>query len=243
MSVNRAKPVNAEKPRRFWEEAGTAAHGDGFAVTLDGRTARTPGGAPLVLPTEPAAAIAAEEWAAQGEFLEAASMPATRLAFTAIDAVSATREPVADEVARYAGSDLLCYREAVEEALARRQADHWQPLLDWAAEELDLPLICATGIVHQAQPEGTGELARVLALRLDDFSLTGLASAVSLFGSAVLGFALQRGRLDGQGAFHLSRLDEAWQEERWGVDAEAAERTAAHLREAEALDRWFRALG
>lgn len=242
MSVNRAKPVNAEKVRRFWKQAGTAPHAGGWAVTLDGRVAHTPGGAPLALPTEAAAALVAAEWEAQGEVLEPASMPATRLAHTALDHVPAARQGVAAEIARYAGSDLLCYREAQAGALAALQAERWQPLLAWAADELDLALTCTAGVIHHPQPEGTVEKAWGLAAALDDFALTGLAAATSLFGSAVLAFALQRGRLGGAEAFDLSRLDETFQEERWGVDAEAAERTAAMRAEASVLERWFVAI-
>jgi len=242
MSVNRAKAVNLEKPRRFWKEAGAGPVDGGFAVLLDGRTARTPGGTPLVLPTEALAALVAEEWAAAGEEIEFASMPATRLAFTAIDRVPQAREGVAEEVARYAGSDLLCYFAEEPEALVARQAAAWEPLLAWAEAELGLPLNRATGILPCAQPEGTAERVKALAFALDDFALTALASATGLLGSAVLAFAVQRGRLSAGEAHDLSRLDEAFQEERWGVDAEAAERTANRAAEAETLGRWFDAL-
>ena len=242
MSVNRAKAVNLEKPRRFWKEASAGPVEGGFAVLLDGRGAKTPDGARLVLPTEAAAGLVAGEWAAQGEEIEFAAMPATRLAFTAIDRVPASREGVAEEVARYAGSDLLCYFAEEPDALVARQQAAWEPLLAWAETELGLPLNRATGILHCAQPEGTAERVKALALELDDFSLTALASATGLFGSAVLAFALQRGRVDAAEAHDIARLDEAFQEERWGIDAEAAERTANRAAEAETLGRWFAAL-
>jgi len=243
MPVTRAKPENLEKPRRFWKEAVAGPREDGgFPVLLDGRAAKTPGGAKLLLPTEGLARLVAAEWAAQGERLEIATMPATRLAFTALERVPAAREAVAEEVARYAGSDLLCYFAEGPEALVERQEAGWGPLLAWAEAELDLRFERATGIVHREQPSETGERVKALALGLDDFGLAGLASATALFGSAVLGLALQRGRLDGGAAFALSRLDEAFQEEQWGIDAEAAERAAAMRAEARMLERWFAAL-
>ena len=98
-----------ERLKRFWKAADVAKGEGGWSVTLDGRTPRTPAHAPLTLPTEAAARLAADEWSAQGEFLDPATMPATRLASTAIDRVSQVREAVADEISAFAGSDLLCY--------------------------------------------------------------------------------------------------------------------------------------
>ena len=152
------------------------------------------------------------------------------------------REPVAEEIAAYAGSDALCYLAEAPASLVERQARQWGGWRNWAARELGVALEPREGIIHRAQsPEAIGRV-RTLALELDDFGLAALALAVPLFGSAVLGLALQRGAASGAELFEASRLDEAFQEERWGVDEEAAERTAARRAEAEMLDRWFRAL-
>ena len=231
-----------ERLKRFWKAVDVAEGQDGWAVTLDGRTPKTPAGAPLVLPTAAAARLAAEEWAAQGEFLDPATMPATRLAATAIDRIGEAREAVADEIAAFAGSDLLCYLAEHPTALAVEQAREWTPWRDWAAAECGVALEPVEGIIHRAQDPAAIARVRELALALDDFGLAGLAMATPLLGSAVLGLALHRGALSGEAAFELSRLDEAFQERQWGVDAEAAERTAARRAEAMLLERWFRTL-
>lgn len=231
-----------ELPRRFYKAVSVAAAGEGFAVQLDGRTPRSPAGKPLVPPTEPLAALIAEEWAGQNEHILMATMHATRLGWTALDRVADAHTEVAEEVARYAGSDLVCYVAEGPVALVERQAKAWSPLRAWAAEELGVALHPVEGIIHQPQPAASLLRAEKHAEALDDFSLAGLAHATALFGSAVLGFALQRRRLDGQAAFELSRIDEAFQEERWGVDAEAAERTERLAQEAAMLERWFAAL-
>ena len=230
------------RPRRFWTTVEVAARDGGWAVLLDGRAPRTPAGAPLVLPTEGAARLAADEWAVQGEVIDPATMPATRLAATAIDRVGAARAAVADEIAAFAGSDVLCYLAEAPAALVERQAREWAPWRAWAAAELVVDLQPTEGLRHLPQDPAALERIRALALALDDFSLTALAAATPLFGSAVLAFAVQRGALSGAAAFELSRLDEAFQEDQWGVDAEAAERTAARRAEAMLLERWFRAL-
>jgi len=231
-----------ELPRRFYKVVSVAPTDEGFAVQLDGRTPKSPAGKPLVAPREPLAALIAEEWEAQGEHILMATMHATRLGWTALDRVAEAHQEVAEEVARYAGSDVLCYLAKEPAALIERQAKAWAPLRDWAAQALGVELHPVEGVIHQPQPAASLLRTEKHAEALDDFSLAGLAHATALFGSAVLGFALQRGQLDGQAAFELSRLDEAFQEERWGVDAEAAERSERLAEEALMLERWFAAL-
>lgn len=231
-----------ERLKRFWVDVTVAPRENGFVVLLDGRTPKTPAHAPIILPTFAAARLVADEWAGQGEFIDPATMPATRLAATAIDRVSQAREPVAEEIAAYAGSDLLCYLAEHPGSLVAEQVSQWGPWRDWAAAELGVLLEPTHGIIHRAQDPGTIGQVKAHALSLDDFSLTGLATAVPLLGSAVLGLALQRRALSGVEAFDLSRLDEICQERQWGVDAEAEQRTAARRSEADLLDRWFRAL-
>ena len=232
-----------ERLKRFWKAVDVVGGDDGWSITLDGRTPKTPAHAKLTLPTQAAAHLVAEEWAAQGEFIEPGTMPATRLASTAIDRVSQTRKPVADEIAAYAGSDALCYLAEHPTPLVTRQAREWAPWRDWAASELGVALEPAQGIVHRTQDPTAIARVRELALTLDDFALTGLATAVPLLGSAILGLALQRGALPGDTAFDLSRLEEAFQEEQWGIDADNADRTALRRAEAVLLERWFKALG
>jgi chaperone required for assembly of F1-ATPase len=213
-----------EKPHRFYKTVEVAPEEGGFAIRLDGRPVRTPNGGRLVLPTRALADQVAQEWAAQGELLEVAQMHATRLANTAIESIPSARAETAEVVAGYAASDLLCYWAEAPQALVERQRYHWGPVLEWIEAEAKLQQV------------------REIALALDDFGLAGLAFGAALFGSAILSIALQRGWATGQQAFELSRLDESWQEEQWGTDEEAAERTARLRTEAAMLERWFRAL-
>jgi chaperone required for assembly of F1-ATPase len=214
----------------------------GFTVLLDARGLRGPKGAQIALPTRELADLVAQEWAAQGETLALASMHATRLANTAIESVPQAREATAQAIADYAASDLLCYYATDPPGLLERQQRLWIPVLERAQDEARLRFIRASGIVHQTQPPDTLARVKALALELDDFGLTGLAFGAALFGSAVLALAVLRGWLGGEDAYGLSRLDEAWQEEKWGIDEEAAERTARQLGEAGLLQRWFEAL-
>ena len=233
---------SAEPPKRFYKAARAAPLDGGFAVMLDGRAVRTPRGSRLVLPSETLAALIAEEWEAQRETVELAHMRATRLAFTAADRVSLAHDETVVEIVQFAGSDLLCYFAQAPRALVRRQQAQWGPLLDWADRALGVRLEPVAGIIHRPQPAES--LARVQALcaETDDFTLTGLAFGAGLFGSAVLALAVWKRELSGEAAFDLSRLDEAFQEEHWGVDDEAAHRAAWRRQEAVLVDSWFSAL-
>lgn len=229
----------ADVVRRFWKEVSIAEDRDGFAVMLDTRRLRTPAGAALILPSRAKADMVADEWRAQGEIVALASMPATRLAQTALDRVRGTREAVAAEVARYGGTDVVCYLADGPDALCERQEAGWAPWRLWSGETLGAALVAVRGLLHQPQDGRALKRLAALALELDDFDLAALASLTSLYGSAVLAFAVQRGALDAVEAYELSRIDELYQQARWGVDEEAAERTRLHHDEAAMLGRWL----
>lgn len=201
------KPDLLQRPRRFYKAATAGPVDGGFAVLLDGRTPKSPARSPLVLPTLALAQLVAAEWEVQVEVIDSTAMPATRLAFTAIDRIRETRAEVAGEVAAYAGSDLLCYWADHPTPLVERQKRDWGALLDWARAELDVHLTPASGVIHTAQPPAALASVEALALTLDDFSLAGVAYGAGLFGSTVLALALRAGRVTGRKALDLSRLD------------------------------------
>jgi chaperone required for assembly of F1-ATPase len=240
MAGRLAPPV--ELPRRFYKTVSTAPAPGGHGVLLDGKPVKTPAGALLTAPTAALARMLADEWDAQTTHIDTTGMGAVRLASTAIDFMPQARDGVVEEIARYAGSDALCYFAEGPDTLVERQTVRWGAMLDWAARDLQLEFLRVTGIGHRSQPPQTLRAVAELAAREDDFGLAGLAHATALFGSAILGLALRRGELDGDAAHDLARLDEAFQEERWGIDEEAAERTANRLAEARMLDGWFTAL-
>ncbi len=231
-----------DRPRRFYKSVSISQADDGFAILLDERQVRGPLGGRLLTPTRALAEMIAAEWERQGETLDIVGMHATRLANTAIDSIPQARAATARSVAEYAGADLLCYFAEEPQTLVSRQSAAWEPVLTRAEQEFGVAFVRAAGIIHQAQPEATLAQVRALAESLDDFRLAGVAFGASLYGSAVLALALQRGWLDGAQALALSRLDEIYQEEAWGVDEEAAERVARLTVESAMLDAWFRAL-
>lgn len=239
---------SAERMRRFYKAADVApAEGGGFAVRLDARQPRSPQGHALVLPTEALARLVADEWAAQGDNILPETMPATRLAWGALTLAdderdAGVRHGAVARVAGFAETDLLCYFADGPPSLVERQERRWGPVIDWAEPALGASFHRTQGVIHQPQPPATIARIEALAGAESDFALAGLAAAAALFGSAILAFALRRGELTAEAAFELCRLDETFQEERWGVDAEAAARVDAMAAEAVMLGAWFAAL-
>jgi chaperone required for assembly of F1-ATPase len=229
-ALNMAEPI-----RRFYERA--AVDGDG--VMLDQRRLRTPRGAAFAAPTAPLAAAIAEEWNAQGEHIIPSSMPLTQLAFAAIDHTPGRREALADYVAKFGETDLVCHRAAAPAALVARQAKLWDPLVAWSARDLGVMLSVVTGVSPAApHPEGL-ETLRAHAAACDDFQLTALAQAAGAAGSAVVGLALLHGRLNAESAFAAAALEDIWSMENWGEDAEARARLDAQRRELENVQRFL----
>ena len=210
------------KAKRFWKQATVAPEGDGFTVLLDRRTIRTPARQPLVVPVRALADRIAAEWDAQQDKIDPNTMPFTRSANAAIDKVRAQRAEVNDLIAAYGDADLLCYRAEAPVELVARQAAAWDPLLAWARDEQGIDLQAFTGVVHQ--PQSAGALARAVELTkaMDAFELAAFHDLVSLSGSFVLGLAAARRMRPPEELWELSRLDETWQQEHWGIDDEAA---------------------
>lgn len=213
--------------KRFWSEVDVVAEAEGWAIALDGRAVRTPARAPLVLATEALAQAVAEEWAAQEGRVRPEAMPLTRAANSAIDKVAPQREAVVEMLAAYGATDLLCYRAEAPAALARRQAEAWDPLLAWARDALGAPLVATTGLVPVAQPDHALAALRGRIAAQDVFGLTALHDLVTLSGSLVIGLAAVEGARPADALWSCARLDEDWQESQWGRDAEAAEAAEA----------------
>lgn len=228
--------------KRFWDKAAAEPTETGWVVLLDGRPMRLPGGPELRVGSLALAEALAAEWQAagggKGGEVTAEDLKLTQLAGTAQERIAGNPAPTVEALARYAESDLLCYRAEGPETLARRQAEAWQPWLDWAALEYDAPLKVTTGVMHTPQDETALETLRRAVAAQDAMCLAGLGMIVPALGSLVLGLALAAGRLEPEQAVAAAFLDETFQAEFWGEDAEAAARrrrvgdevaTAAHF--------------
>jgi chaperone required for assembly of F1-ATPase len=211
--------------KRFYKVAAAVREEGGSGVSLDGRPVKTLARNSLLLPTAALAEAIAAEWDDQGEEIDPRAMPLTGLANAAIDRVAPDPGAFARSLARYGESDLLCYRAEGPQPLVRRQADLWDPLLDWASRRFGVDFEIVHGVMHRPQPAATvAALTEAVAGR-DSFRLAALSPLVTVSGSLLIALALAEGEIGLEQAWSAATLDEAWQAEQWGDDPLAA---AAH---------------
>jgi chaperone required for assembly of F1-ATPase len=176
----------------------------------------------LVAPARVLAEALAAEWDAQKDRVDPAVMPLTRLANSIIDGVAPAPQPVAAEIEKYLGTDLLFYRAATPAGLIASQQQHWDPIVDWARENLGARFVLTEGIVHVRQPE-TAIAAAVRAIPngadvKGAWRLGALNVITTLTGSALLALAVAAGRLTTDAAWTAAHLDEDWNMQFWGRD-------------------------
>jgi chaperone required for assembly of F1-ATPase len=229
--------------KRFYQKAEPAKKAGGYAITLDGKPIKTPGKRDLLVPSGALAAAIAEEWNAQETEVRAATMPLTRLATTAVDRVATQRGAIIEQTANYAATDLVCYRAKHPPALAARQQAVWQPLIDWAVLRYDAPLVVTSGVIPKTQSAESLHAFAAAVAEHDDFALTALHLATAACGSLIIALALLEGQLDAEAAFAASQLDESFQIEGWGEDAEQAARRRALAADIQAAARFISLLG
>lgn len=230
-------------PKRFYTQVSVAPVEGGYGVHLDGRPVRTPGRGPVAVKTEAAARLLADEFDAQATEINPVRMPVTRLVNTVIDGVSREPDAVAEDILRYASTDLLCYRADSPERLVELQAQAWDPILDWARNRLGARLFLAEGVMHVEQPrEAIASIGVHLRLDSDPFRLGCLHVMTTLTGSALLALAVDAGEIDSETAWTLAHVDEDWTISQWGEDAEAAAARANRRRDMRAADALLKAL-
>lgn len=222
--------------KRFYKAAAVGPEGN---ILLDGKPVRTPSGAALALPAALLAEAVADEWNAQEEKVDPRAMPLTGLANAAIDRIAPDRAAFAAGLAAYGESDLVCYRAEGPEALAARQAAHWDPVLGWAQQRYDVVFELAQGVIHMPQPPETVALLQAAVAARSAFELAGLSPLVTVSGSLLIALAVAEGALGLEPAWTAATLDEAWQAEQWGEDEEAKAALAARRRDFEAGARFL----
>jgi chaperone required for assembly of F1-ATPase len=210
-------------PKRFYK---AAAADDGNCLRLDGKAAKTRGGAALVAPSGALGAAIADEWNAQGDVIDFNAMPLTRFAMTLVDLGDSDAGKWRGVLRSFLKSDLLCYRASHPAALVARQNEIWDPLLRWASDALGVKLACGVGVSFVDQPAGALAAGDRAIAAASAATLLGVKSAAEISGSAIIALALAHKTFDADYLFEASRVDENFQQEQWGVDAEAAARAA-----------------
>ena len=227
--------------KRFYKEATAGADGP-FHILLDGRAVKTPKKRALFLPTHALAEAVAAEWAEQGTMIEPGTMPLTRFANTAIDAVADSLDAVAGDIIAFAGSDHLCYRAGAPQELQQVQAGHWDPVLTWAREALGARFTVVNGVMPVEQPPAALSMMASALLPHDAFRLTGLHVLTTLTGSALLALAHARGFLTAGETWAAAHVDEDYQISLWGVDDEAERRRRLRRAEFDAASAFLKLL-
>lgn len=230
-------------PKRFYTAAGVEERGGQYHVLLDGRAIRTPKKNTVMVPSRALGEAIAAEWNAQQAQIDPATMPLTRYANTILDGIVGREAEIGADVAKYAGTDLLCYRADAPQELVDRQAALWDPLLAWARSDLNMPLVATEGMMPVAQLGDTLARAQTALADLDAFRLAGLHTMTTLMGSVVLALAVLKGRLTAQDAWNAAHVDEDWQIRKWGEDAEATARRQRRWEEMQQAERLLRLLG
>ncbi|MDB5558983.1 MAG: ATPase [Enterovirga sp.] len=232
--------ATGEAPKRFFTQAGVAEREGGFVLTLDGRPARTPGRAPLALPTRALAEAVAAEWDAQGATIDPTTMPLTRLANSTIDGVVPRADEVRADLVRYAGSDLVVYRASEPERLVAEQAAAWDPVHAYARDALGAHFLLSEGVMFVQQPaEAIAAVEAELAREPSPFALAALHVMTTLTGSVLIAMMHAAGRLTVEEAWRAAHADEFFQESRWGEDYEASERRKRREAEFQAASRFL----
>lgn len=229
--------------KRFWTNAVAVPRPEGgHAVLLDGKPLRLPGGAPLATRFAALAEAIADEWqqagGTKGGEMTMEAVPLTRLLGTAQDRIAPDPAAMVAGLAKFAETDLLCYR-AEDPTLAAMQAREWQPLLDWAADVHGAPLTVTAGLMPVPQPPASLDALHNAVAAHGEEELAALGLAVPALGSLVLGLALSAARLSATEAHRLAVLDETHQEQRWGTDWEAEERRARAAAELALAERFL----
>lgn len=225
--------------KRFWKQVEVVEASGGFGVELDGRRLKTPGRADLLVPSKALAEAIAVEWQECGEKIDPRLMPLTGLANAAIERVAADRQAFAAGLARYAESDLFCYRAEGPAPLAARQAESWDVLLGWARRRYDVDFATCSGVMHVAQPAETVRKLGHAVTMLDNFQLAGLSPLVTIGGSLVAALAVLEEMMPAEDAWEAVSLDDRWQLEQWGDDPEARAALDARRRDFLAAARFL----
>ncbi|MEN2494790.1 MAG: hypothetical protein TECD_00698 [Hyphomicrobiaceae bacterium hypho_1] len=218
---NSNNPIMRQLPKRFYSSVLSEERNIGWCILLDGKPVRTPRKQIIGLTSEALVKEIAREWEAQVDFIDASTMPITCIVNTGIDYVNKALDEVKDEIVKFANNDLLCYRVDNPRELTKLQNKFWNNPLDWLSNEHSVSLQITTGIMPMFQPISELNKFRNLLHDLHELELAALQVAVTLTGSAVLGYAVFTGVISSEAAWAAAHVDEDWQIAQWGEDSEA----------------------
>jgi len=225
----------ATPQKRIFDKAEVVEQEQGFTVTLDGRTVKTPARRDLILPTQKLGHSIALEFNNQSEKIDPKTMPATRLANTVIDGIADNPQPIAEDIMRFIAADQLFYRAGAPEELMARQRAAFDPVLDFIETKFSCHFEIGETLTFITQKrESLSPLRHYINAIACPFILGGLHAITTLTASGLIAIALKEVALDGDKAWEIAHLEEDWTAEHWGEDEEAMARRAYLHREFDA---------
>ena len=242
VEMSKAKMEKRPLPRRFYKRVALDPVRDSYAITLDGSPIKTPAKNMLLSPTQALAEAMVAEWEAQAEFIDPDTMPLTRLLNITIDRIALDREAILAEIGAYADTDLLYYR-APDDVLCLRQEKAFTPVLAWFQQTYGAAFILTDGVMPVVQPPASLEKIAAVFAAANAATLASLAMMVPLLGSALLAIAILQGGVDVETALKIARLDEDFQAETWGMDADTAANWNAKCRDIRAAALFVNLIG
>jgi len=238
-----SQSMKPKLPKRFYKTVDVIEEEGGFVVRLDGKSVRTPAKTTVRVANKPTALLLAGEWQSQEEYIDPTTMPMTRLVNTAIDGVATDMQAVKEDIIRFAGSDLLCYRADGPQGLQAMQQECWDPLIDWAQSALGARFVLTEGIIHVAQPiEAMAAFGAHVGMIDQPVKLAAIHSLTSISGSAIIAMALFKEGIAVEEAWVAAHVDEDWQASQWGEDSEAQAFRTARKHEFDAAVKMLEAL-
>lgn len=231
------KDYSSPLPKRFYKDVTTREEGGKWSVLLDGRVLRTVGKHVLHVPNAAMAEAVAQEWRSAGTYITPDLMPLTRLANIMIDRMPKERAAIMDSLQLYAETDLLCYRAGEPELRAKQNAQ-WDAVLQ-ALQPFGIRMVTVTGVIPAPQPASSLQAIRDLLGEADDGEAAALAMMGPLLGSVLLALALWKNCTGFDEAVQACRLDEDFQQSRWGIDEGADALWKAKLRDLRACSEWL----
>ena len=207
--------------KRFYRQVTLAPDPAGWQVLLDERAIKTAGGRPQIVPSHALAEAMAVEWDAQGEEIDPQTLKLRHLADYTIDIVAPARGKAIRGLLPYVETDTLCYRAETGEALHARQLEVWEPLILAAERRWDVHFDRVPGVIHRQQPLVTLTRMQAVLETQSDFDLAALCLLASLSASLIIALAAVSGNSGAEALWGAANLEEDWQAELWGLDAEA----------------------
>ncbi|XP_059852403.1 ATP synthase mitochondrial F1 complex assembly factor 2 isoform X3 [Lagenorhynchus albirostris] len=213
----RAYAPPAAERKRFYQNVSITQGEAGFEINLDHRKLRTPQAKLFTVPSEALAVAVATEWDSQQDTIKTYTMHLTTLCNTSLDnPTQRDKDQLIWAAAKFLDTDTVCCRVEEPETLVELQRNEWDPVIGWAERRYGVKIGSSTSIMGPSIPARTREVLVSHLASYNMWALQGIEFVVSQLKSMVLTLGLIDLHLTVEQAVLLSRLEEAFQIQKWG---------------------------